>query len=152
MKSFPKESRFFFVFFLSILVLAHLGGAMAEDWKLFMSDKKFDYYVNPKSKIHTGKGVFEIKVKGVCIDKEKFLNDVKAFGKPVENYKEFSHTVFEATVDCPNKRCLIKLMTEYDDRGKVIDYVAGALTNWLPVSPGTLDEILYQAACHQGKD
>jgi hypothetical protein len=113
-----------------------------------MSDKEFDYYFNAKSKVQSGKDVFEIKVKAVCIDKEKFLNDVKAFGKPVENYKNYNHTVFEANVDCSNKRYLGKLITEYNNNGKVIDHVAGALTNWLLVSRGTLGEILYQAACH----
>ena len=34
--------------------------------------------------------------------------------------------IFEATVDCPNKRYAVKLITEYDNKGKVIDYVAGA--------------------------
>jgi len=138
----------FFIGFLLILVLANVEEAMGEDWKLFTSDKKFHYYLDATNKIHAGKGVFEVKVKGVSIDKEKFLKDVKTLGKPVENYKNYNHTVFEATVDCPNKGYFIKLITEYDDKGKVIDYVASALMNWLPVSKGTLGEILYQAECH----
>ncbi len=125
---------------------------MTEDWKFFMSDEKFDYYVNLKSKIHTGNGIFEIKVKGICIDKGKFLNDVKTFGKPVEKYEKYSHSIICAKVDCLNKRCLVELITEYDNQGKAIDYVPGALTNWLPVSPGTLGEILYQAACPSESD
>ena len=32
------------------------------------------------------------------------------------------------------------------NEGKLIDYAAGALTNWLPVPEGTLGGILYQAA------
>ncbi len=121
---------------------------MTENRKFFTSDKKFDYYSNAKNKIHAGKDVFEIKLKAVCIDKEQFLNDIKTFGKLVEKYEKYSHTIFEANVDCSNKRYLVKLITEYDSEGKLIDYVAGALTNWAPVSPGTLGEILYQAACH----
>lgn len=103
---------------------------------------------NAKNKIYAGKDVLEIKVKAVCIDKEKFLGDIKTSGKHRESYEKYSYTIFEANVDCPNKRYLVKLITEYDDKGKVIDDVAGALTNWLPVSKGTLGEIVYQAACH----
>ena len=121
---------------------------MTEDWKFFTSDKEFEYYFDTTSRIQTGKDVLEIKLKAVCIDKEKFLSDVKTFGKRVENYNKYSHTIFEANVDCSNNRYLVKFITEYDNRGKVIDHVAGALTNWLPVSKGTLGEILYQAACH----
>ncbi len=152
MKSFPRESRFFFVLFLSIFVLVHMGKAMADDWKFFTKDKENDYYYNTENKIHEGKGVFEIQVKAVCIDKEKFLSDIKAFGKRFEDYEKYSHTIFIASVDCSNKKCLVKLITEYDTEGKVIDYVAGALTNWLPVSKGTLGDILYQAACHEGEN
>jgi hypothetical protein len=36
------------------------------------------------------------------------------------------HAVFEANMDCPNKRYAVKLITENDNKGKVIDYVAGA--------------------------
>ncbi len=149
MKSFLGESWVFFTGFLLICVLVHVGEAMAEDWKFFTSDSKFDYYFDGTSKIHAGKDIVAIKVKAVCIDKEKYLNNIKIFGKPVEKYEKYSHDIISARVDCSNKRCLVELITEYDNQGKVIDYVAGALTNWLPVSKGTLYEILYQAACHR---
>lgn len=137
---------------LLILVLVHAGEAMEEAWKFIASDKESNYYNNVKRKDHLEKGLFRIEVKSVCIDKQKFLKSVKKLGRPVEKYERYSHTIFVATVDCPNKRCLIELITEYDNKGKVIDYVAGALTNWVPVSPGTLYEILYQAACLQGEN
>ena len=152
MKSFPGESYFFFIGFLLISILVHVGEVMAEDWQFFMSDKKFDYYVNAEDRIQAGNGLIEIKVKGVCIDKKSFLNDVRTFGKAVEKYEKYSHDIISAKVDCFNKRYLVEVITEYDSQGKVIDYVAGALTNWLPVSKGTLGEILYQAACHQGEN
>lgn len=148
MKSFPGGSWVFFIGFLLIFVLVHVGEAMGEDWKFFTSDKKFDYYFDATSKIHAGKDILAIKVKAVCIDKERFMNDIKTFGKPVEKYEEYSHDIISAKVDCSNKRCLVEFITEYDSQGKVIDYVAGALTNWLPVSKGTLGKILYEAACH----
>jgi len=148
MESFPNQSCFLFVVVLSIFVLVHAGKAMAEDWKFFASDKKFDYYFDAASKIHVGKDILAIKVKSICVDKEKFLSDVKTFGKSVEKYEKYGHNIISAKVDCSSKKCLIELVTEYDNEGKVIDYAAGALTNWSPVSEGTLGEILYQAACH----
>lgn len=126
--------------------------AMAEDWKFFTSDKKFDYYFDAASKFLAGKNIFAIKVKTVCLDKEKFLNDVKTFGKPIKKYEKYSHTIICAKVDCLNKRYLVEVITEYDSQGKTIDHVAGALTNWLAVSKGTLGEILYQAACLQDEN
>ncbi len=148
MKSFPRKSRVFMTGVLLIFVLVHAGEAMEEAWKFIASDKESNYYNNVKRKDHLEKGHFRIEVKAVCIDKQKFLGSVKKLGRPAKKYEKYSHTIFVAIVDCPNKRCLIELITEYDSQGKVIDYVAGALTNWLPVSKGTLGEILYQAACY----
>ncbi len=112
MKSFAGEPWVFFIGVLLIFVLTHAEEAMAEDWRFLTSDKKFDYYFDATSKIHAGKGVFEIKVKAVCIDKEKFLNDIKTFGRPVEKYEKYSHGIICAKVDSSNRRCLVELITE----------------------------------------
>ncbi len=148
MESFWGESLVFFLGAMFIFILASVKNGVAKDWRLVTSDNKFDYYFNKEKKVDGAQGVFEIQVKAVCIDRKSFLGDIKTFGRSAKNYEAYSHTIFVAKVDCPNKRYLVTLITEYNDKGKAIDYVSGAMTNWLPVSSGTLGEILYQAACH----
>jgi hypothetical protein len=148
MKRLPRASKILFIGLWLFFFLVRAGDGMTGDWRFFTSDKEFAYYLERGSEIQPGRGVLEARVEAVCVDREKFLNNLRSFGKPVKNYGKYSHTILEVTVDCSSKRYLMKLITEYDTDGKVINYVAGSPTNWLPMSTGTFGDILYRAACH----
>ncbi|HTF99815.1 MAG TPA: hypothetical protein VK654_04405 [Nitrospirota bacterium] len=121
---------------------------MAENWKLIANDKKFDYYLDATGKTHTD-GPRSVTVKAVCSNKELFMDEVWASGKPLDDYEKYSHSIIAAKIDCSKKKYLVEVITEYDTKGNVIDHVAGAMTNWLDASEGTFGKILYDADCHK---
>lgn len=120
----------------------------AEEWKYFVTDNTlFNYYFDAQSRINLNKDVIKGKVKGVCINKDLFLRDMKEGGRRMEGYEKYSHTIWSVEINCPAKMVRMTTFAEYDKNGKEITYSTDDSRKWAPVTPGSLFEILYRGLC-----
>ncbi len=113
-----------------ILLLFFLPSLSAgADWEYFMQDDNDDsYYMDLQSIIHSSTGTIRLQRK-----------------IEPKNPSPYASRISEIEMDCKNNKIKVWIETSYSRKGE--SKITIEKTDWQPVNPDGMDEILFELVC-----